>query len=170
MFVKQMSEVKEVIRKKLGEAYEAEDSIEEKIEQLVNSVGNMVKEATRKWLVDNMDMVISTCRKSLENYKTYVFTVINKQANKDIINRPATMMKPFEGYLKNSPELAEETVKFMEAIIIAEVKKYYDTAYVGEIYKYCNSNLTTDQTEAVMERIALEREELFERKPANKEE
>ena len=42
-----------------------------------------------------MDMVISTCKKSLENYKTYVFTVINKQTNKDIINRPAIMMKPF---------------------------------------------------------------------------
>ena len=45
----------------------------------------------------------------------------------------------------------------METIIIAEIKQYYDTSYVGEIYKYCSSNLTTDQTKAVMERIALER-------------
>ena len=49
----------------------------------------------------------------------------------------------------------------MHNIVYEQIVEYYDEGYTGDIYKYCTSNLTEDQTKKVMERIVMEKSELF---------
>lgn len=77
------------------------------------------------------------------------------------INISLNIFKPLSSYLENNLILSEEAVKSIKKCVIKDVMKFYDEAYVTEVYQYARSNLSVEQLADVMEIIGKERNSLF---------
>lgn len=52
-----------------------------------------------------MQMIINSCRGSLEPYKSYVLSIISKKDRQRGMNNQENILKPLRAYFKNNPEI-----------------------------------------------------------------
>ncbi len=57
----------------------------------------------RKWIISNMQMIINSCRGSLEPYKSFVLSIISKKDRQKGMNNQENILKPLRAYFKNNP-------------------------------------------------------------------
>jgi hypothetical protein len=84
----------------------------------------------KKWVLVNMEMVINSCKSSLEGYKQLVIKIISKKdRQKAAYNSQQSILKPLHGFFVNNPSISEECKKFVEFVVLLEIQRYYDAQY-----------------------------------------
>lgn len=68
----------------------------------MENIHEQIREAIKKWILSNMQMILNSCKGSLEPFKSFVMGVISKKGQRGL-NTQQNILKPLRAYFKNNP-------------------------------------------------------------------